>query len=206
MKLPNLTKRQLSILAGVGWLLVFGMMILENISSGTANDIAKQELVLAQRPYVVIEPVRFPDTGHYISLTEESDELRLRVLFKFTNTGNSIAKNVKTSDIVWTIGISQAKATLERIPPPNQIKCLPTTGQNDLAPGDFTHFSLNIEFPKVQKEILLNTLKNFENDQFSFPVNLEVYYESDLLEKPVKTAFSIIMKKNEIVKNYNVAQ
>lgn len=131
--------------------------------------------------------------------------MELKVLFKIENTGNSVAKNLRISDVFLTTSQVTVKADVQRISPVSEIKCVPK-GQNDLTPGESTTLAIGSTLQPLPDDVLKNTIKNFESGQFELPINLEVHYESDLLEHGAKTAVSYIMKKAEVITNYNLKE
>ncbi|PIQ68158.1 MAG: hypothetical protein COV91_05530 [Candidatus Taylorbacteria bacterium CG11_big_fil_rev_8_21_14_0_20_46_11] len=204
LQLPKLSKRETILL--IGWILTAIILpIYLNKSASEANNIAERELELSHRPYITVAPLKFLDTGNFISLKKAGGGMELKVLFKIENTGNSIAKNLRISDVFLTASRVTVKADVQEISPVSEIKCVPK-GQNDLTPGESTTFVIGSTLQPLPDDVLENTIKNFESGQFELPINLEVHYESDLLEHGAKTAVSYIIKKAEVTTNYNLKE
>ena len=189
-----------NIILFIGWLIPLGISVWAIIISYNSNDISKQALILSQRPYITLKPVKFDGTDSYIFAQKINGGIYTKIKLQLTNTGNSIAKNIKTSDIFVTaqeIFPTKPQVTLQ-----TEIKAQ-TPNPISLAPGESIFMEIEGSMPVSDSRAVTDILEKIKNNDFSFPFNIEVYYDTDLTPNiRGKTASSMIIKPKEIDINY----
>lgn len=173
------------------WLIPVVISIFALCQSTTSNNIAKQALIIGQRPYVTISAKKFDNSKNYVSAKVNPNGVEMKVRFELINKGNSIAKNIKTSNFV---------VSNELFPTEPKITLKPEGNVSDisLAPGETItmEFIGNLNIP--DKNIATGLLNKIKDDGVSLPFNLDISYDmnSDLLVKGKTTAL-IIVKNSE---------
>lgn len=162
-----------------------------------ANKTAQIAVALGQRPYVVAKPLKFRANGKYFLPEKVNGKMALMVQLEISNKGNSVAKNIKLSDMTITnslLGEDQISGKKILVVKPEKIA---QGGVFALAPGD----SYVVEFPIPVIDLLrFEDIKNrVESGNLSVPLPIEINYESDFLKG--KTGESIILSptREEIV-------
>ena len=157
----------------------------------SSNNLAKQALIIGQRPYVTISAKKFDESKDYISAKINPNGVEIRTRFELINKGNSIAKNIKTSNFI---------VSNELFPAEPRITLKPEGDVADisLAPGEAITMELlgNLAIP--DKNVAADLLDKIKENGVSFPFNLDISYDmtSDILVKGKTTAL-IIVKNSE---------
>lgn len=192
-----------NIINTLAWLLVFGVSIYalvqsdkSLVQSNESNNIARQALVVSQRPYITFKSVKFRDTDSFILAKEVKNGIEIKVQFELENLGNSMAKNIKPADIFCTSQeiFHTDPEVVEKITMKAQLP-----GVISLAPGESIFMEFVGQIPVLDKRAVIDQLEKIKNNEFSLPFNLEIYYDTDFLPTiKGKTASSMVIKPNEV--------
>jgi hypothetical protein len=181
-------KKAISIIV---WFVPVVISIFSLYQSMSSNNLAKQALIIGQRPYVTISAKKFDESKDYISAKINPNGVEIRTRFELINKGNSIAKNIKTSNFI---------VSNELFPAEPRITLKPEGDVADisLAPGEAITMELlgNLAIP--DKNVAADLLDKIKENGVSFPFNLDISYDmtSDILVKGKTTAL-IIVKNSE---------
>ncbi len=145
------------------------------------------------RPWLAVEPVKFDDKNSYISVNETKNGFNIKIRFKVTNTGQSVAKNIKSSDVFVT---SQELFINDKTVCTYQGKAnVIPTGTTSLTPNEWFFLEVGFEVPLIDKRAFVELQKKIENNTYELPFNIEIYYsgETDVLTGG-KVALSLVLK------------
>lgn len=198
-----------NIIKFLGWLAILLISIFALVQSNTSNEtakesnkIAKESLVASQRPYLTIVPRKYEENDSFIFAKETTNGIELKTKFELINNGNSIAKDIKTSDMILTQ--HETFNTEPQIILENKINC-EKPGTISLAPSESVFIEIGGETPILDKRAVIDVLEKIKKNEFSFPFALEVYYSSDL-EHVIqgKTAVSLVIQPKNVEIKYTV--
>lgn len=184
------------------WLIPLGISISALLQSSESNNISRQALIVGQRPYVTLQPTKFEEIDSYIFARETEKGVETKVRLKLTNTGKSIAKNIKTADIFITG--QEIFPTTPHVILQTETKCQPS-GIISLAPDESIFLDIGGEIPVLDRRAIIDQVEKIKTNEYSFPFNIEIYYDTDL-EPPIrgKTASSLIIKPQDVEIKYTV--
>lgn len=168
--------------------------------SYSANKISKQSLTVVQRPHLAVKPTKFKEIDKYIYAKKIDGGIELKVQFEITNTGNSTAKNIKTSDVYFSTYVKLSpnkKPTLV-----NEVKC-EAPGSPTLVPGESVFIEIGGAFLTNDEKIIKETLNKITKNELSWPFSVEFYYNYEINAKRGKTALSLLMWPNKVITNYS---
>ncbi|MEK7164886.1 MAG: hypothetical protein AAB779_02975 [Patescibacteria group bacterium] len=198
-----------NILQVFAWLIVVTISLFalkqsseSNKKAENSNKIAEESLVSSQRPYLAIVPRKYEENDSFIFAKETTNGIELKTKFELINNGNSIAKDIKTSDMILTQ--HETLNTEPQIILENKINC-EKPGTISLAPSESVFIEIGGETPILDKRAVIDVLEKIKKNEFSFPFALEVYYSSDL-EHAIrgKTAVSLVIQPENVEIKYTV--
>jgi len=70
---------------------------ISNKAQRIANDAleaSERQFLEENRPYLIIEPVPFKETGSYFKIEQEEDRIKITLNYRMTNIGSVIAQNI----------------------------------------------------------------------------------------------------------------
>lgn len=153
-----------------------------NQGAKQSNKIAQQSLdntekrfVIERRPYLSLKPVKFTKNDRYILAKETKDGFEIEVQFEMYNSGQTPATNIRIPDKICVSGLDGLNKSEDF-----KIQCVNRLGTTALAPQEFFYIGTGIEYKMSNKQDVLDNLKRIENNQFSFLVNMVIFYSSNL--------------------------
>lgn len=193
----------LDIVKFTGWLLILGISVYALFQSNESIGIARQALIVGQRPHLAVKPVKFDENNKYIFVKKINQGIDFKVRFEITNTGNSTARSITTSDIY--ISVSEPVSSRPELTLRNEISC-DKPGKQTLVPGESTYIEVGGIFSITDGKAIDDMLGQITNNEFSLPFNIEFYYDSDTSSLKGKTILSLVVWPDKVVTNYSLEE
>ncbi len=170
------------------------------------NDTRNIKLTeIAQRPWLAVEPIKFESDNTYILAYENEKGYFIKVQFKITNNGQSIANNIKTSDIFMRteeiFADCEPKITFR-----NTSKAIISpSGPVSLAPNESVFVTIESEYALVDVRAFQDLKERIKNNSHKIPFNIEIYYSGGKDSKiNGKVGISSTFTSQEVNYNYKI--
>ncbi len=144
--------------------------------SWRANDIAKDALVTQ---YAALAVGVVKNDSSYFLVKEASGGMEITVSLKITNNGFSTAQNIIMGNVeVITEETSYSTDSGLKITTSKTKPEIKPSGPITLSPTEPDYFELKLFIPVLDKGAVIDAIEKFKNDDFDFPFNFEIFYES----------------------------
>lgn len=153
-----------------------------NLIAERALNFSKKSFISENRPYLMLQPVRDKSTDFFVETILGEKETTLKGNFEIHNAGNSVAKNIRTREIIVkskNIRLSEDLAS--------NIQTLPKIS---LGPGEKRSMGFNVRLgfsslSQGKKPAGSPGIKEIE--PIRFRVTIPITYSSDLDSKDFRT-------------------
>ena len=162
-----MTKKRLDIWAVVVSGVALVVAIISCIVSIQSNRISEKALLVTNRPYLILQPVKHPDTDSFIEITTvENQHSRIKVLYQVHNAGSTPAQDIAQAQHILIGGVTPSSNA------PLQVKPLPEV---TLGPGQKRNIALTLHVRADSQAI-----EAFEKGQRGIEAQLVLFYSSGI--------------------------
>jgi len=170
-----------------------------------ANKLAEESLVVGQRPWLIVEPVKLPNKDSFIIAEEIDSGMRIKTRFKITNTGHSAAKKVKVGKLFNSSTETALDTTPVHTITYQRLVDVKPSGSVSLAPQESIFIDISSDFIAVNFNAIKDVIALIEEGHIFKPSSIEVFYEwGENTVRQGKVGLSYVISTDDVDIEYRI--